>query len=289
MTAPPVPARLGDRSFVLHERARRYTWTGMGSLSIKSFRGGRAVYEVGGGRYAVDDRTYLVLNQGTPYTIEFDADAPVESFCVFFEDGLADDVLRSLTAGTGRLLDEPQPDASSLQFFERTYPHDGLLSPALFRLRDDPDRAADDRLWLDERLRGLASRLLAAHELVRRETQRLHAERAGTREELYRRLHRARDYVEACYEEPLRLDQLASVACLSTNHFLRTFRQAFGRTPHQYLMERRLQRARELLSRTELAVTEVCLSVGFESLGSFSRLFRRRFGTSPVRIRARKR
>jgi AraC-like DNA-binding protein len=208
---------------------------------------------------------------------------------VFFEDGLAEDVGRSLSESARRLLDDPvAATLPPLRFFERTYPHDGVLSPALFRLRDESDRSADDRLWLDERLRALATRLLAAHERARREAALLHAERAGTREELYRRVHRARDYVEACYEEPLSLRDMAAVACLSTNHFLRTFKQVFGRTPHQYVTERRLQRARELLASTELPVTEVCLSVGFESLGSFSRLFRRRFGTPPARTRTRK-
>jgi AraC family transcriptional regulator len=75
------------------------------------------------------------------------------------------------------------------------------------------------------------------------------------------------------------------VAGLSPNHLLRMFKQAFGQTPHQYLTARRLERARHLLAHTDQPVTEICLSVGFASLGAFSWLFHRRVGVSPAEYR----
>ena len=77
------------------------------------------------------------------------------------------------------------------------------------------------------------------------------------------------------------LPQIASVACMAPHHFLRTFKQAFQETPHQYLTELRLDRAKTLLYRTDTPITDICMEVGFESPGSFSWLFRRQFGTSP--------
>jgi AraC-like DNA-binding protein len=100
------------------------------------------------------------------------------------------------------------------------------------------------------------------------------------------RLERARRLIDACYDQPLDLDQLARAACLSPYHFHRLFSREFDDTPHRYLTQRRVERARELLVRTELPVTEVCLRVGFQSLGSFSTLFRRHAGHSPARYRA---
>jgi AraC-like DNA-binding protein len=132
-------------------------------------------------------------------------------------------------------------------------------------------------------------RLLQVHMRVRREAESLAAARPGTREELYRRLSRARDYMLARLDQPVLLDEMARVACLSPNHFIRTFRQAFGQSPHQYLVSRRLERAEMLLAGTERPVTEVCYSVGFESLGSFSWLFRKRYGVSPTGYRLQKR
>ena len=103
----------------------------------------------------------------------------------------------------------------------------------------------------------------------------------------YKRLRRARAFIDDCYDQPLDLDQISREACLSRYHFLRLFRQTFDRTPHQYLTERRIQKAKELLTSTRLSVTDVCFEVGFESLGSFSTLFTRHVGRPPITYRSR--
>src|SRR5215210_2780158 len=89
--------------------------------------------------------------------------------------------------------------------------------------------------------------------------------------ETLQRLGRARDFIDHCYDHPLSLDQISEKACFSRYHFLRLFRQAFNKTPHQYLIERRIEKAKELLSDDDLRVTDVCFEVGFQSLGSFIR------------------
>jgi len=81
------------------------------------------------------------------------------------------------------------------------------------------------------------------------------------------------------------LSDVARAACLSPYHFHRSFTVAFGKTPHQYLTAHRLERAAQLLRRTPMSVTQICFDSGFESLGSFSSLFRRNFGTSPREFR----
>lgn len=102
----------------------------------------------------------------------------------------------------------------------------------------------------------------------------------------YRRLARARRLIDECFHLPLDLDQISSEACLSRFHFLRLFRRAFNKTPHQYLRDRRIERAKELLSSSALTVTDVCFEVGFESLGSFSTLFHKHVGKPPIAYRA---
>jgi AraC-like DNA-binding protein len=103
----------------------------------------------------------------------------------------------------------------------------------------------------------------------------------------HERLWRARALIDACYDHPLDLAQLASEASFSPYHFIRLFRQAFDQTPHQYLIQRRIERAKALLAAGELSVTEVCFEVGFQSLGSFSTLFHRSVGQPPKVYRAR--
>jgi AraC-like DNA-binding protein len=100
-----------------------------------------------------------------------------------------------------------------------------------------------------------------------------------------RHLLRAKDLVDARYREPLDVPALARAAHLSTAHFSREFRRAFGETPHQYLLTRRLERAAALLRNTDRPVIDVCLAVGLRSVGSFTTSFGRVYGLSPTAYR----
>jgi AraC-like DNA-binding protein len=97
---------------------------------------------------------------------------------------------------------------------------------------------------------------------------------------------RAKDLAEARYFEPLNVDDLARAAGLSRAHFSREFRRAFGESPHAYLLTRRMERAAAQLRNTDRSVTEICLSVGLQSLGSFTTSFTRIYGVSPTAYRA---
>ena len=100
-------------------------------------------------------------------------------------------------------------------------------------------------------------------------------------------LRRARDRMDREYSRPLAVAQLARTALMSEAHFSRQFRAAYGETPYSYLMTRRIERAKALLRRGELTVTEVCLEVGCSSLGSFSASFTRMVGETPTAYRLR--
>ena len=101
-----------------------------------------------------------------------------------------------------------------------------------------------------------------------------------------RHLLRAKDIVDARYREPLDVPALAKAAYLSPAHFSREFRRAFGETPHQYLLTRRLERAAALLRNTDHSVADICFTVGLRSVGSFTTSFRRVYGLSPTAYRA---
>jgi AraC-like DNA-binding protein len=100
-------------------------------------------------------------------------------------------------------------------------------------------------------------------------------------------LRRARDRIDRHYAEPLDLAELARVAAVSRYHFVRCFGAVFGETPMRYLTRRRIERAQDLLRSANLTVTEICVLVGYSSLGSFSSTFRALTGESPVEYRDR--
>ena len=254
----------------------------LGPLSLKAVYAGRELHEVGRARFAVTKGRYLLLNDGQAHAHE--AAAGTEVFTVMFRKGLVEEVLTSLTAPPETLLQTPDVSSAPPGFFERTYPDDSTLSVLLSALRADAQRRDLDQSDLEERFHPLLVRLLELHHGVSRELETIPAVRFATRAELYRRLWRARDFIEASYQERVTLARIAAAAELSPHHLLRLFKKFFGETPHQLVTRRRLEHARQLL-RTGRSVTDTCFDVGFESLGSFSTLFKTRLGVSPAQYR----
>ncbi|PQP82727.1 AraC family transcriptional regulator [Paenibacillus sp. PCH8] len=281
----PAPA-----PFILHESSSQFDWKGSGSLSLKTFRNGRSLYEAGRGHFAVNHERYLLLNEGQEYSLHIDSSVPVESFCIFFPAGYVEEISRNLVSSDLRLLDEPYACSSSsrMEWVERTYSMDNRLGAALNRLRNLYSPDTMDSWATEEQLQQVAVHMLDLHRDVQQEINELNMIKHSTREELYRRVYIGHEYISAYYDQPLSLEQTAAAAQLSVNHFLRNYKQLFGTSPHRYLTECRLQAAKRLLLDTDTSVTHICYDVGFESLGSFSSLFTRRFDTSPTQLRAKR-
>jgi AraC family transcriptional regulator len=258
-----------------------------GCLSIKSVLSGSAVWETPQGRrFEVHENTYLILNDRQHYRMTIDSARKVTTFCIFFERGLVEDVFRAKRLPTPPLLDQPEPARpEQVGFIERIEGQQGPVGNALEKLRR---RLATGRLSTEESVAdfyALAERLLAEQHRIRAVASRLPALRRSTRDELLRRVLRGRDFLLSSLSERVHLKDAARAACLSPFHFHRAFHAAFGETPHQHTTRLRLERARQLLAKSDRSVTEICLASGFESLGSFSTLFRRTYGAPPGHYR----
>jgi AraC-like DNA-binding protein len=252
-------------------------------LSLKSMSNGRALYRFDRKQVAVDDAGYLILNNRQPYSIEIASPTRVETFVLWFPDGWAEDVLRNVSESDERLLWNPQnTGTASPRFFSRYTPHDRTVSPRLRALRIAfKSGAVVSDGWLEEQLRALLAAMFASQRAFTRAVGSLPAARASTREELWKRIHLARDYLHANLRSRISLGDTARAACLSPFYLLRVFQAAFGQSPHDYLSQCRMDRAKFLLEKTTIPVTAICLESGFTSLGSFSTLFHAKCGMSP--------
>ena len=275
-----------DCNVIVHREETDWTLSqAQTRLSIRSAFGGERRFQVDHNTYVVDDTAYLLLNIGQEICSSVHARAPVECLNVTFRPGFAEEALAAMTQPTEKLLDEAPIFGQPVGFHVRTYPNHDALASRLLLIRSALGNVPVTQGWLEEQFHGLAGDLLQTHYRERLEIATLPGTRLSTRIECYERMHRAREFMRASLSRPVTLPDMAGVACMAPHHFLRTFKQAFRRTPHQYLTDLRLQRAQTLLRHTETPVTDICMEVGFESLGSFSWLFRRQFGKSPSGFR----
>ena len=257
-------------------------------LSLKLTISGKESFDLGRRTVDVTPQHYLLLNQGQPYssTMEGGVNAPAESLCIFIKPSTVNDVFRTLVTPEDQLL-EPCPPGSDqpVIFFQRLYDHNPLITPLVLGMRESIRDGELNHMQLEEFYHILLERLLLVHRNVRKELEKIPLTKRGSRIEIYRRLSWARDFIDSEFESPIGLQQIADAATLSPHHFLRLFKATFGITPHQYLIRRRLTKAECLVTNTDLPISQVARQLSFESLGSFSLLFKRHFGASPINLR----
>jgi AraC-like DNA-binding protein len=283
----PEGAQFGHDNLVLHARARQHSISGFaGPLSIKTVMSGVVSWRVGGRDLAVDQNTFLVLNAGEEYSMDVNAPRPVETACIFFGSGFVETHALDATTPLEASLHDPQRVAPSLPFLSRLHHDpDGRIVRRVQSLARRCEHGLRPSSFEEDFLL-LSDDLLRLYKEVRTQMERLPALKLSTREEVFRRLQRGREYLHSNLEESVSLESTARVACLSRYHFHRAFVQAFRKTPHAYLTEVRLARAHGLL-RSGLGVLEACAEVGFSSASSFSRLFRDVYGVPPSSLRKR--
>jgi AraC family transcriptional regulator len=282
----PMEGPRGNANVILAGNGRyHYVRDYPGPLSIKSVVRGHGTWSTHGNRFVLDADSILVLNNQQPYTILIDSPQPVRTFCLFFRDGVVEEAWRCHTRGTAELLDDPWRLPPAFGFFERMHAKQGPIAALLAAMQRETASGQATAESLDDGFLLMARHLLRLRSELECYAARVPAIRVATREELFRRLTNARSIIEASLGQPLNLDTIASAACLSPYHLHRLFTQVFGETPHRYAVRRRMDRARRLLAQTDMPVTLVCLESGFQSLGSFSTLFRKENGCSPQQFR----
>ena len=214
----------------------------------------------------VSARQFYFLNANDTIGINFAKTDRLKTCLILFKEGFVEECSLYLTGGEARFPNVPLELNSAIQ---------ATISDLLQAdHKEDLDDTLFELIAEAHRLSGQASRWV----------KRINATKRTTKEELYRRLAVAKEFMQDNVSQNLTIEQIAGEVCLNKFHFLSTFKDVYNTTPHQYFTELKLQRALTLLRSQQYSVTEVCFMVGFESPGSFSNLFKKRFGTSPSKI-----
>jgi AraC-like DNA-binding protein len=269
-------ARWGRENAIVCGRAAHAEyapWTQ--ALSVKLAWGGREVYRLRRRELAVEDDRWLVLNEGETYGSVLAGERPAWTFAVFLRPGLADEVRHARRQSLDRALDAPGRARAPAAFSEHLRPHDARVTPQLVHLREAVQAGERDEQWLEEQALLLADALLDAEAADACRVQALGCARPATRAELARRVRLAADHILTHYAQPLDLEALARVACLSPFHLVRWFRALAGATPHAWLVAQRAAAARRALARGERDLDRVAARAGFGCRSSLRRALAR--------------
>ena len=251
-------------------------WT---PLSVKCVRSGQEVYQLNRINHTVNQDNFLILNEGCMYSSFIQTQAETESFTLHFTQQNINIILSSVLRSDLENLDDPHEKlGGEVQFIERLYPYSNRMGSYISKLQASLSETSTTVLF--ELLYLLLGELLYVQKITDCEIEKITATKRSTREELYKRLYTARDYMYSCYNEEVSLQQLSQICLLNGYYLLKEFKKYFQLTPHQYLTKRRLEVAKQLLLESNEPIEQIVHEIGFKDTSSFYKLFKTHFNVS---------
>jgi AraC-like DNA-binding protein len=242
-------------------------------------------YSVNGTRQSVGNGEIFFVNRGSSLKVRINEKGATPAL-LFFHSRLPDLVQFSLSYGGEVLLDRPYDNLPfDFSWLERIHADQGLRQSVLLLIGIGGSCSSFASLQADVQIRELFESLLLRNQEAYKHSQNIQAVKASTRLEIFKRIAACRDFMESNYMADIDLESISAVAAMNSQHFLRMFKQVYSVTPHQFLIDIKLRRSRELLESSDLTINEICQAIGFESPFSFSVLFKKRFGAPPSQFR----
>ncbi len=255
------------------------------AYTIKFVFNGAETCEINKRKFNIYPDTFAVVNAGSNFSSKIDSISPVNTFAVSFGERFIADFHRSFSYSDDNLLDGKEANEIP-DFMESLYPFAGDMRFNVLHLKNQLDKGLKDEMLINEYLYHC---LLNYYKIYDKEVvqklDKLSFIKTKTRQEVLKRLTLAKEYISSNYNQNITLEQIAEQACLSVNHLLRTFKEAYEISPYQFLMQLRLNRAKKLLQTTSYSLNEIVGLVGFECSSSFIRLFKHTFNITPLKYK----
>lgn len=272
---------------ILNEFSSNASFAGVtGKYMISLVNNGSVQYHIGKRELTLFPQSFVFLNEGTSYSSQINSKDVVNRFSVLLDPGFVCDYEYSIANKDHTLLDCPAYADNKPVFLEAIYPLQGEMKVVLQQLKSSIESGITNELVLSEYLNScLESYYSFYRSEVTNRAEALKFLNQSTRTEILKRLSIAKDFINSNYNKSISLNDIALASCLSVNHLLRTFKQAYQVSPHQFLTQVRLQQAKYYLKNTDYQVSEIVDIVGFECQSSFTRLFRNSFQVTPKQYR----
>lgn len=257
-------------------------------LSLRAVFSGSESYTIGKRKVTVFPGNFLMLNEGTSYDRTIYSDVLANTFAIYFSPKFLQDFQYGCSSSDRNLLDDPMTKNIGIlptTFLESIYPCKGDIKYNLLHLINHFNGDADELLLDDYIYHTLLLFYRLYNEEVLNRSSCLEASNAGTRNELFKRVTLAKDFMLSNYNQDISLDDISQQSCLSPTHLFRTFKQIYNCSPHQYLMQIRLNNAKHMLKSTSYTLNEIVSLVGFTCPSTFIKLFKNKFHFTPGNYR----
>lgn len=278
--------RCGNNVFNVSSLHEFYHPIGTMDFAIKYVMEGTERYVINKQPYDVVSGSYLLLNGAKEGHVEIDSKKDVKGICIYISPVLITEIVASLQRPDTAYAD---PMLASFfytdHFLENQYRSDyTFLGKKMQQLGASVQKNQLSNEVVDmEFFYSISEQLIADQVQVFKQLQTIPTVKPATRRDLYRRIVRGREFMDACYTMPLTIGDIAKQSMMSEYHFFRLFKKVFGISPHKYLLGKRLDAGRQLLQQQQ-SVSATAVECGFADIHSFSKAFKSHFGITPSHL-----
>lgn len=247
------------------------------SFSIKYVDSGTERYRIGQDLFSVNEGQYLVINAEDEISIDFEGDEFAHGMCIYPPEELIKQAFEAKNSSLDKLLDFSETSKLIPGFIHKVNTSKRTKA-GIFLDNNLPDLtqklALGEAVDLNTFFLDLVDYMVIDQINVNNKLQNHSATKSQTKEELFRRISVAKDYLTDNFKQQINLDEVANMACLSKYHFLRSFKEFYGQTPYQYLLNHKLAEAR-ILRKKGFSLNETCLLTGFSDSKNLSKALRK--------------
>lgn len=263
-----------------------YSGEHVSRLSIRTISDGYQYHKVNNQDLMLSRDNYLLIREGEAFYSEISTKKNVEGLLVAFEKNDVQSINNYINSRESQLLDDPfETISDDIPLDSQTISISNDLKLLMFQLKYGIVTQIDYKLYYEELFMKILKTIFKDQDNINERIKKIKAKKYSTKKEIFRRVRKAKDYLDGNLGEDLSIKKLSQVATMSPFHFVRSFKDSFKYSPHAYITKQRISKAKYLLQDSNDTIGEICQQVGILNSSSFIRLFKEYEGCTPNNYR----